>query len=325
MTIHKSVLLKESIEALNLKEGMIVVDATLGGGGHSREILKIIGDSSLPAACLSGRQGRQGKLIAFDADALAIEKFQASIKKEDKKNVILVNANFRNLEKELEKLGIEKVDAILADIGYSSDQLEGAERGISFQLDSPLDMRFDQNQELTARKIVNEYSEEELERVLREFGEEKFARNIVRGILKYREKKSIENTKELAEIVSAHVPGKYRSGKISPATKTFQAIRIEVNRELESLEIFVPSALGALRSGGRLAIISFHSLEDRIVKEKFRENARGCICPKDFPVCLCQKTAKVKIITKRPLTSGATELAENPRARSAKLRVCEVI
>ncbi|MFZ2192912.1 MAG: 16S rRNA (cytosine(1402)-N(4))-methyltransferase RsmH [Candidatus Moraniibacteriota bacterium] len=311
MTIHKSVLLEEAIDALNLKEGMTVIDATLGGGGHSLEIIRKIGSS--------------GKLIAFDADELAIEKFQVEMKKRDLENIILVNVNFRNLTKELEELGIEKVDAILADIGYSSDQLESKERGISFQLEAPLDMRFDQKQELTAKKIVNEYSQKELERILREYGEEKFARNIVRGILKYREKKLFENTKELAEIIEENVPGKYRYGKIHPATKTFQAIRIEVNQELESLREFVPSALGSLKPRGRLAVISFHSLEDRIVKELFRENARGCICPKNFPICLCHEKAKVKIVTKKPIIAQGKELEDNPRARSAKLRICEFI
>ena len=311
MTIHKSVLLEETIDALNLKEGMTVIDATLGGGGHSLEIIRKIGSS--------------GKLIAFDVDELAIEKFKLEMKKRDLKNIILVNANFRNLTKELEELGIEKVDAILADIGYSSDQLESKERGISFQLEAPLDMRFDQKQELTAKKIVNEYSQKELERILREYGEEKFVRNIVRGILKYREKKLFENTKELAEIIEENVPGKYRHGKIHPATKTFQAIRIEVNQELESLREFVPSALGSLKPRGRLAVISFHSLEDRIVKEIFRENARGCICPKNFPICLCHEKAKVKIVTKKPIIAQEKELEDNPRARSAKLRVCELV
>lgn len=310
MTIHKSVLLKESIEKLNLEEGSVVVDATLGGGGHSREII--------------GKIGKTGRLIAFDADMIAIGKFQKEIIKNNWKNVILVNANFRDLTKKLKELEIEKVDAILADIGYSSDQLESGDRGISFQLDAPLDMRFDQSQELTAKRIVNEYSQEKLENILREFGEEKFAKNIIRGILRYRERKAIESTKELAEIVSENVPGKYRHGKINPATKTFQAIRIEVNQELESLAEFVPSALEALKPRGRLAVISFHSLEDRIVKEIFRKNARGCICPESFPICLCRKVAKVKIITRKPIISGENELQINPRARSAKLRVCEL-
>jgi len=311
MTIHKSVLLEESIEALNLKEGSIVVDATLGGGGHSREILKIIGE--------------KGTLIAIDADAGAVVRFKNKIEKERMGNVILVNDNFRNLESILKNLKVEKVDAILADIGYSSDQLEDPERGISFQLDSPLDMRFDQNQELTAEKIVNEYSQKDLENVLKNCGEEKYYKNIVRGILEYRSKKRIEKTGELVSIIASHVPDRYRQGKISPATKTFQAIRIEVNQELENLAQFLKVGIGALRPKGRLAVISFHSLEDRIVKEIFKENARGCICPQNFPVCLCAQVPKLKIITKKPIIAGPDEVENNPRARSAKLRVCEKV
>ncbi len=311
MSIHKSVLLEESIEALNLKEGAVVVDATLGGGGHAREILKIIGE--------------KGRLIVIDADAGAIARFEKELEKQGIKNVILVHNNFRNLENILQELKIKKVDAILADIGYSSDQLEDSERGISFQLDAPLDMRFDQSQELTARKVVNEYSQIELERVIKDYGEEKFYRSITKGILEYRKNNKIENTKELVEIIEKHVPDIYRHGRISPATKTFQAIRIEVNRELDSLTQFMPAAIEALAPQGRLAVISFHSLEDRIVKEIFQENARGCICPQDFPVCLCGNLAKLKIITKKPIVAGPAEVEDNPRARSAKLRVCEKV
>jgi 16S rRNA (cytosine1402-N4)-methyltransferase len=311
MTIHKPVLLNETIELLNLKTGMVVIDATLGGGGHSQEILKKIGKS--------------GWLISFDADTMAIKEFEKEKERHKWKNISLVNANFRNLIKELEQFGVKRVDAILADIGYSSDQLEDAGRGISFQIESPLDMRFDKNQELTAEKVINEYGQEILENILRKFGEERFAKNISRGILEYRKEKKIRNTKELVDIIENSTPKKYHYGKIHPATKTFQAFRIEVNRELESLQNFLPQALDLLKSGGRLAVISFHSLEDRIVKEIFRENARGCICPKDFPVCLCNKTARVKIITKKPLMAGEHEIEINPRSRSAKLRVCELI
>lgn len=311
MTIHKSVLLKETIDALKLRKGMIVIDATLGGGGHTLEILKKI--------------GKTGKIIAFDADISAIEKFKKKAEWKKIKNIILVNANFRNLTEELTKLGIEKVDAILADIGYSSDQLENKDRGISFQLESPLDMRFDQFQELTAKKIINEYDCKKLEKILREFGEEKYAGSIARGILKKRKEGIIESTKELVEIIKENVLAKYCREKIHPATKTFQAIRIEVNQELDSLRKFIPSALDALKFKGRLAIISFHSLEDRIVKEIFRINARGCICPRDFPICLCKQEPKIRLITKKPLVSKEDELRDNPRARSAKLRVCERI
>ncbi len=311
MTIHKSVLLKESIESLNLKNGAIVIDATLGGGGHAREILKIIGD--------------KGKLIAIDADEKAIERFRKKLEKDNIKNAVLAQDNFRNLESILKELRIQKVNAILADIGYSSDQLEDEKRGISFQVNAPLDMRFDQNQELTAHKIINEYGRQDLERILREYGEEKFYKNIVKGIIEYREKKNIENTEELAEIVKSHVPDKYKRGKIHPATKTFQAIRIEVNQELSSLRAFVLSAINALKPKGRLVVISFHSLEDRIVKEIFRENARGCICPENFPLCRCGNLPKIKIITKKPIIPQEEEIKNNSRARSAKMRVCEAV
>ncbi|MCX6762127.1 MAG: 16S rRNA (cytosine(1402)-N(4))-methyltransferase RsmH [Candidatus Moranbacteria bacterium] len=323
MTIHKSVLLEESIEALNLKEGSVVIDATLGGGGHAREILKIIGD--------------RGMLVVIDADMKAIERFaefpisnfqfpnnfQIPIFKF--KNIYLVNRNFSELGSILKAIGIEKVDAILADIGYSSDQLEDLKRGISFQLDAPLDMRFDQSQELTAEKILNEYSQTDLEKIIKDYGEEKFYKSIAKGILEYRAKKRIEKTGELVSIIESHVPDKYRHSRISPATKTFQALRIEVNQELDSLTQFISAAIGALAPHGRLAVISFHSLEDRIVKEIFRENARGCICPGDFPVCLCGNLAKLKILTKKPIIAGPDEVENNPRSRSAKLRVCEFI
>lgn len=345
MTIHKSVLLKESIESLNLKNGSTVIDATLGGGGHSLEILEKI--------------GRTGKLIAIDADREAIERFRKKLEKENIKNVILAHDNFRNLGSILKELKIEKADAILADIGYSSDQLEDEKRGISFQINAPLDMRFDQNQELTAHKVVNEYSQKDLEKILREYGEEKFYKNIVRGIIEYREKKNIENTEELVEIIKSHTPDKYRRGKIHPATKTFQAIRIEVNQELSGLRVFVSSAINALKPSGRLAMISFHSLEDRIVKEIFRKNARGCIClpalqlqllqekyikavetgsmeadelekalragPENFPLCRCGNSPKIKIIAKKPIIPQEEERENNPRARSAKMRVCEAV
>jgi 16S rRNA (cytosine1402-N4)-methyltransferase len=311
MTIHKSVLLEESIKALNLKKGAVVIDATLGGGGHSWEMLKMI--------------GKGGKLIAIDADAEAVERFREKLKKDGIKNAILIQDNFRNLGSILEKLKVEKVDAILADIGYSSDQLEDPKRGISFQLEGSLDMRFDRDQKMTAEKILNEYGRKELEEIVRDYGEEKFYKNIVRGILEYREHKRIERTKELVEIIENHVPVKYRHGKISPATKTFQGVRIAVNCELDCLKQFLSVATGALAPHGRLSVISFHSLEDRIVKESFRENARGCICPQDFPVCLCGKLANLKILTKKPIMAGSKEVENNPRSRSAKLRVCEKI
>ena len=314
MTIHKSVLLAETIEYLNLKSGAVCVDATLGGGGHTIEILKRISPG--------------GKLIALDADNDAIERFRERTgiqEQEQKGEIILVNSNFGELVTALGELGIEKVDAVMADLGYSSDQIEDRERGLSFLYDAPLDMRFDRKQELTAKEVVNRYGKGELENILKEYGEEKFYRNIVREIIRQRQEKEIAGVKELVEIIEKAVPQKYRNKKIHPATKTFQAIRIEVNQELTNLRKFVQSAIGMLKPGGRLAIISFHSLEDRIVKEIFRENARGCICPNDFPICICGQTPRVKIISKKVIIPRGEELAENLRARSAKLRVCELI
>lgn len=290
MSIHKPVLLKEVIESLNLKEGDTVVDATLGGGGHSREILSKI--------------GKKGKLIAIDLDEGAIEKFETS------GNVCLVRDNFANLENILADLKIDKVNAILADLGWSSDQL--INRGMSFREDEKLDMRLDRNQELDAGKVINEYSQEKLGEIIKDYGEERFYKRIVGAIIKRRKSKKIETTRELADLIRYAVPVNYRYGRINPATRTFQAIRIEVNRELENLKRFIPQAIKALKPKGRLAIISFHSLEDRIVKNSFRENAGGCIFP------------RVKIITKKPVVATDEEVKGNPRARSTKLRVCEL-
>jgi len=309
MRIHKPVLLGEVIKELNLKEGMVVVDATLGSGGHSQEILQ--------------RIGKTGKLIAIDQDQEAISDFRKS--KGDDLRVSLVKDNFSNLDSVLDDLKIEKVDAILADLGFSSDQMEDAQRGMSFQKDAPLDMRLDQKSELTAEKIVNEYSLEKIEKILKEYGEEQFARNIAKKICEAREDERIKNTFTLVEIIESAIPAKFKKGKINCATKTFQALRIAVNSELEALEKFVPIAIEKLKAKGRLAIITFHSLEDRIVKNIFRENARGCICPNDFPKCVCGHFAKIKLITKKPIVPSDLEVTENSRSRSAKLRVCEKI
>ena len=336
MSIHKSVLLKETIESLNLKNDSVVVDATFGGGGHSKEILKII---------------EKGKLIGIDADKKAIK--ESDLKSDER--VILVNDNFENLENILEDLKIEKVDAILADLGWSSDQLVG--KGMSFQEDEQLDMRLSESQEVSAKEIVNEYEQRELERIIRDYGEEKFWKIITKRIIEYRKEKKIETTKELAGIVQKAIPERFRHTKMNLATKTFQALRIEVNQELANLEKFIPQAIERLNLGGRLAIISFHSLEDRIVKNIFRENARGCICPPalqlqrlqekyieavennspdaeilekalragppDFPQCACGKKPKSVIITRKPIAPTDLEVSDNPKSRSAKLRVCE--
>jgi 16S rRNA (cytosine1402-N4)-methyltransferase len=323
MTVHKPVLLKETIELLNLKKGMTVVDATLGGGGHGREILKAIGES--------------GMLIAFDLDIKAIENFaefpisnfqfpnnfQIPIYKFQ--NQILVNDNFSDLGTVLKILEIDKADAVLADLGWSSDQLVG--KGMSFQTDEELDMRMSlriTNEDTNAKYIVNNYSEEELGKMIREYGEEKFWRAITRRIIGYRKSKKIETTRELAEIIKSAVPPKYRFGKIHPATKTFQALRIEVNQELDNLKKFIPQAIEVLAPGGRLAIISFHSLEDRIVKKTFAEDARGSISTD--PITgqkITERAPATRLITKKPVAPADMEIENNPRARSAKLRVCE--
>ncbi len=311
MSIHKPVLLKESIEALNLKEGDTVVDATLGGGGHSLEILKQIGE--------------KGRLIAIDQDQEAIERFKNFLEEAHEDRVILVKDNFANLGEILTGLHVASVRGIIADLGFSSDQLEQEGRGISFLKDDPLDMRMDKDRLLKAEHVVNEYSLKKLTDLLRKYGEEKYASSIARKIDARRKVEKIQNTRMLAEIVSQAVPQQYRHKRIHPATKTFQAIRVEVNNELGNLEKFLPQAMEFLDTGGRIAVISFHSLEDRIVKSILRENARGCICPKDFPQCRCDHRAKIRIITKKPLVPDQHEIMENPRSRSAKLRVAEKV
>jgi len=305
MNIHKAVLLGEAIENLNLKKGAVAVDATLGAGGHAKAMLEKIGD--------------EGKLVAIDVDTEAVERIKNS------KNVITVNDNFANLGNILKSLGTEKVDAILADLGISSDQLENEKYGLSFQKEAKLDMRLNKKLEISAWDIANKYELRDLEKIIKDFGEERFARHIAKKIVGYRKVKTIETTTELACIISGAVPERYRKGKIHPATRTFQALRIAVNKELENLEKFIPEAIEALNPKGRLAIISFHSLEDRIVKNIFRENARGCICPKEFPQCVCGKRPGIRIITKKPIIPTAKEIAANSRSRSAKLRVCEKI
>ncbi len=314
-TIHKTVLLKETVDALNLNAGMLVVDATLGGGGHSKLVLEKIGS--------------KGKLIAFDQDFDAIERFENQLKSgslaEKKANIVLVNKNFSTLKDSLISLGVNSVDAILADLGISSDQLADTDRGISFMGDAPLDMRMDRQAQLTAFEVVNSYSSPELTRILREYGDEQYAFSIVRKIILAREKQEIARTSELVSIIESAVPGSYKRKKIHCATRTFQALRIEVNRELETLSSFLFQAVEVLRPGGRLAIITFHSGEDALVKHWFRENARGCICPPEFPQCRCDKKSLLKIITRKPMVASENELAENARSRSAKLRVIEKI
>ena len=321
MITHKPVLLKESIDGLNLQKDSIVVDATLGGGGHSNEIFQTIGE--------------EGRLIAIDQDSEAIENFKQNFPEE---NAELVRDNFSNIKEILTELKIEKVDGILADLGYSSIQLEDEKYGMSFLKDSPLDMRLDRNNGLTAKKVVNEYEKQTLEKIFREYGEEKFAGQIAKRIVAQRAEKEIDSTFELVAIIRQAVPERFQHQKISrknqqkvgsrdkhPATKVFQALRIEVNRELANLKKFIPAAVESLAKNGRLVIISFHSLEDRIVKNMFKDLSIDCICPSDFPVCQCEHRAQVRLINRKPIVQETLETEENPRARSAKLRIVEKI
>lgn len=316
MTLHKPVLLQETIDALGLKPGMTVVDATLGGGGHALEVLKKIGE--------------KGRLIAFDQDEDAIARFEKRIeagsgKTSAEKSITLLHDNFSTLKDRLASVGISKVDAIVADLGISSDQLAEIDRGMSFQTDARLDMRMDARSDLTAADVVNTYSEEQLRTVLQEYGEEKYAASIARAITRSRIDQQITRTLQLVDIIEKAVPPAYRHKKLHFATKTFQALRIEVNGELEMLRPFLTQAVDVLAPGGRLAVITFHSGEDSIVKKFMRENARGCICPPEFPVCRCEGVAKLKIVTRKFIAPSEKEVVENPRSRSAKLRVAEKV
>lgn len=307
---HRSVLLEETISNLNIKPDGIYVDGTLGGGGHSYEIAR--------------RLGAKGRLIGIDQDADAIRAAGERLA-EFKDCITIVRSNYCEIESVLNQLGIDKVDGILLDIGVSSYQLDAAERGFSYreEEDAPLDMRMDQRQELTAADIVNTYSEMELYRIIRDYGEDKFAKNIAKHIAAARQQKPIERTGELTQIIKAAVPMKVRMAGGHPSKKTFQAIRIELNRELEVLENSIDNMIDRLAPKGRLCIITFHSLEDRIVKVKFRNNENTCTCPPDFPVCVCNNKPKGHVITKKPIVPGEQELLENRRAKSSKLRVFE--
>lgn len=314
MKKHKPVLLKESIGLLNFRRGDIFIDATLGNGGHSREILKKL---------------RKGTLIAIDVDQNAIAGCQKELEKlaeENSNKIYFANDNFANLDKVLNKLKVKEVDAILADLGWRADQVENEKYGLSFRKNSLLDMRLGGiSTSLSAKDIVNNYQEKELADIFRKYGEERYAGKAARAISIARKTKEIKTTRELAEIIEKSIGGYYKKFKIHPATRIFQALRIEINREIENLKEFMPKALKCLKRGGRLAIISFHSLEDREVKKFFQANARGCICPKGAPICFCGKKPEIKKITKKPVVSGREELEENFRSRSAKLRVAEKV
>ena len=306
---HVSVLLNECIEGLNIKENGIYVDGTLGGGGHSSEILKHLSN--------------EGLLIGIDQDTDALK--AASTRLQNYKNVKYVHSNFYNIDSILNELEIEKIDGMLMDLGVSSYQLDTGDRGFSYMQDAPLDMRMNRDNPLSAYEVVNDYEEEEIYRIIRDYGEEKFAKRIARFIVENREKKKIETTLELVEIIKAAIPAKARREGPHPAKRTFQAIRIEVNSELSILNKAIEDGVNRLNKGGRMAIITFHSLEDRIVKLKFKELATACTCPKEFPICICGGTAKVKLISRKAIEPSKEEVDVNPRSRSAKLRVIERI
>ncbi len=306
---HKSVLLHETIENLNIKPDGIYVDGTLGGAGHSSEIVK--------------RLSEKGRLIGIDQDADAIAAATGRLS-DYADRVTIIRSNYAAMKSELQKIGITQVDGILLDLGVSSFQLDTPERGFTYrEEDAPLDMRMDQRQSQTAKDIVNGYSEQELYRIIRDFGEDRFAKNIAKHIVTERQKKEIETTGELTEIIRASIPMKVQATGGHPAKRTFQAIRIELNRELEVLQDNLDEMIDLLSDGGRLCIITFHSLEDRIVKTSFRKNENPCTCPKEFPVCVCGKVSKGKVITRKPILPSEEELEENKRAKSAKLRVFE--
>ena len=304
---HVSVLLNECIEGLNIKENGIYVDGTLGGAGHSSEILK--------------RLSNEGRLIGIDQDTDALKAAKERLK--DYSNVTFVHSNFSNIENVLDNLNIDGVDGILMDLGVSSYQLDEGERGFSYMKDAPLDMRMNRENDFSAYNVVNEYSEEDLYRIIRDYGEEKFAKRIASFIVENRQEKNIETTLELVEIIKNAIPAKARREGPHPAKRTFQAIRIEVNSELSILNKTIEDGVKKLNKGGRMAIITFHSLEDRIVKNKFRDLAVSCRCPKEFPVCVCGEKAKVKVISRKAIEPTKEEVEINPRSRSAKLRVIE--
>ena len=301
---HRPVLLAECLEALDIRPDGVYVDGTLGRAGHSIEIL---------------RRLTTGRLIGIDRDMAAIDAARERLR-EFGDRFTPVHANFSRLEDVLREAGADKADGMLFDLGVSSPQLDQPERGFSYMHDAPLDMRMDRSAPLTAREVVNEWSYEELRRILYEYGEERYAPQIARAIVKRREERSVETTLELAEIVRSAMPAQALREKQHPAKRTFQAVRIAVNGELDELPPMLEAAVRGLKPGGRLAVITFHSLEDRIVKQTMRELATGCTCPPQFPVCVCGKKPRLELVNRKPITAGEAELAENPRARSAKLR-----
>lgn len=306
---HYSVLLEETIDSLKIKPDGIYVDGTLGGGGHASEAAK--------------RLGEGGRLIGIDQDADAIKAAGERLKEFGDK-VTIVRSNYEGIAEVLSDLGIEKVDGIYLDLGVSSYQLDTAERGFTYREENaPLDMRMDQRKTETAKDIVNNYSEMELFHIIRDYGEDRFAKNIAKHIVQARQDKEIETTGELNEIIKAAIPAKVRATGGHPSKRTYQAIRIELNQELRVLEDSIDRMIDLLAPGGRLSIITFHSLEDRIVKNRFRIAENPCTCPPEFPVCMCGKKSKGRVITRKPILPTEEELAENSRSKSAKLRVFE--
>ena len=304
---HVSVLLQECLEGLNIKPDGIYVDGTLGGAGHSTQIAKRL---------------TTGRLIGIDRDKVALKAAGERLEPY-KDNVTLVHSNFCEMAQVLKDLDIPGVDGILLDLGVSSPQLDEVSRGFSYMADAPLDMRMNAEDSLSAYTVVNEWSQEELKRILYTYGEERYAPQIASAICRRREERPIETTLELVDIIRSAMPAAALREKQHPAKRSFQAIRIAVNDELGSVERVLKDAVDLLNPGGRLAIITFHSLEDRIVKTAMAEAAKGCTCPPNFPVCVCGKKPQVKLITRKPIVSGEEELERNPRARSAKLRICE--
>ena len=306
---HYSVLLNETIENLNIKPDGIYVDGTLGGGGHAYRV--------------ASRLSEKGRLIGIDQDADAIAAAGERLKEFGDK-ITIIRSNYANMKEELHRIGVEKVDGIVLDLGVSSFQLDTPERGFTYRDENaPLDMRMDDRQSLTAKDIVNGYSEMELYRIIRDYGEDKFAKNIAKHIVQERAKKPIKTTGELTEIIRASIPMKVQVTGGHPAKRTFQAIRIELNKELEVLQNNLDDMIDLLNPGGRICIITFHSLEDRIVKTNFKRNENPCTCPSDFPVCVCGKKSKGKVVTRKPILPSEEELEVNSRSKSAKLRVFE--
>lgn len=305
---HIPVLFKEVIEGLDIDPNGTYVDGTLGGAGHSLEIVKRL---------------ENGRLIGIDQDTNALKK-AGEVLKDYRDKVTLVHSNFENIDGVLNNLGINKVDGVLLDIGVSSHQLDEGSRGFSYHQDSALDMRMNREEDFSAWNVVNEYSEKELSSILWDFGEEKWAKRIAEFIVAERKEKTIDTTMELVEVLKKAIPAGARKDT-HPGRKTFQAIRIEVNRELEVLTNVIPKIVKRLNKGGRLCIITFHSLEDRIVKDTYREMFRDCVCPPELPICMCNKEREIKIITRKPIVASEEELEGNPRSRSAKLRIAEKI